>query len=144
MLYVVVYATVHSLKWRRLMNLFAVQWIWSTVFHARDSPWTERLDYYCATFLIYFRYEFVFGGKPQWGRGSNGSPICSCLSTLAHIFRIYKLGLQIGVLSVLMLGCCSHVFYLEVGFLVQVCLWKRPHSIPCNSLSSLTTASTCW
>ncbi|OCF42841.1 hypothetical protein I317_03318 [Kwoniella heveanensis CBS 569] len=27
-------------------------WIWSAVFHARDKPWTERLDYFSATVTI--------------------------------------------------------------------------------------------
>ncbi|OCF75469.1 hypothetical protein I204_04325 [Kwoniella mangroviensis CBS 8886] len=29
-------------------------WIWSTVFHARDTPTTERLDYFSATLTISF------------------------------------------------------------------------------------------
>ena len=27
-------------------------WLWSTVFHARDLPWTEKLDYFSAAALI--------------------------------------------------------------------------------------------
>ena len=27
-------------------------WFWSTVFHARDLPWTEKLDYFSAAGLI--------------------------------------------------------------------------------------------
>ena len=27
-------------------------WVWSTAFHARDNIFTERLDYFCATFSI--------------------------------------------------------------------------------------------
>lgn len=27
-------------------------WFWSTVFHARDFPWTEKLDYFSAAGLI--------------------------------------------------------------------------------------------
>lgn len=29
-------------------------WIWSTAFHARDKVFTERLDYFCATFSILY------------------------------------------------------------------------------------------
>lgn len=27
-------------------------WIWSAVFHTRDLPWTEFLDYVCAFSII--------------------------------------------------------------------------------------------
>jgi hypothetical protein len=27
-------------------------WLWSAVFHARDSDFTERMDYYCAFSVI--------------------------------------------------------------------------------------------
>ena len=27
-------------------------WIWSTVFHIRDKPWTEKMDYFSATSII--------------------------------------------------------------------------------------------
>lgn len=29
-------------------------WVWSTVFHARDTPLTEKLDYYCTTIHVIF------------------------------------------------------------------------------------------
>lgn len=29
-------------------------WVWSVVFHARDTPWTERLDYFCAFSMVLF------------------------------------------------------------------------------------------
>jgi hypothetical protein len=29
-------------------------WIWSAVFHARDTPLTEKLDYFFATFHVLF------------------------------------------------------------------------------------------
>ena len=35
-----------------LMNINT--WLWSTVFHARDFLWTERLDYFCASLGISF------------------------------------------------------------------------------------------
>ena len=34
---------------------FAINaWIWSSIFHARDNLWTERLDYFCATSLVMY------------------------------------------------------------------------------------------
>nr|XP_053632075.1 post-GPI attachment to proteins factor 3-like isoform X2 [Cherax quadricarinatus] len=29
-------------------------WVWSVVFHARDTPWTERLDYFCAFSMVLY------------------------------------------------------------------------------------------
>ncbi|KAK4684950.1 post-GPI attachment to proteins factor 3, partial [Tremellales sp. Uapishka_1] len=41
---------------RRWLEVFSViqinTWIWSTVFHSRDTPTTERLDYFSATLTI--------------------------------------------------------------------------------------------
>ena len=34
-------------------------WTWSTVFHWRDLPWTEKLDYFCATSLVMFNFYFL-------------------------------------------------------------------------------------
>jgi len=31
-------------------------WLWSSVFHARDFPWTEKLDYFCATSLVVYAF----------------------------------------------------------------------------------------
>lgn len=32
-------------------------WLWSTVFHTRDTPWTEKLDYYSAgLYILYSLY----------------------------------------------------------------------------------------
>lgn len=36
------------------------QWLWSTVFHARDFVWTERLDYFCAQLGIFVSLGVTF------------------------------------------------------------------------------------
>nr|KIR87548.1 hypothetical protein I308_02493 [Cryptococcus tetragattii IND107] len=42
-------------KWLVALGFVQVNtWIWSAVFHARDKPWTERLDYFSATLTIAF------------------------------------------------------------------------------------------
>lgn len=47
-----------SLSLLRLWSLYSIvycnTWLWSTVFHARDLLWTERLDYFCASIGISF------------------------------------------------------------------------------------------
>lgn len=35
--------------WRAHAAMMCNVWLWSTVFHARDTPLTERLDYFCAS-----------------------------------------------------------------------------------------------
>lgn len=60
-------------------------WIWSVVFHARDTPWTERLDYFCAFSMVLFslfglvirygREEWYF----RWQKGDYGSLKSSCI-----------------------------------------------------------------
>lgn len=37
-----------------ILNIHA--WIWSTVFHARDFPWTERMDYYAAASIVLYAF----------------------------------------------------------------------------------------
>lgn len=45
-------------------------WIWSTVFHSRDMPATEKLDYFCAfSVVLYALYCLVFRmcvKSPSW------------------------------------------------------------------------------
>ncbi|KAI8369239.1 Per1-like protein [Radiomyces spectabilis] len=66
-------------------------WIWSTVFHARDFPLTEKLDYFCSGLLILYSFYFA------------------CL----RIFRIRQ-ALFIRALSILCLGMfLGHVYYLS-------------------------------
>ncbi|ORX45476.1 Mn2+ homeostasis protein-like protein Per1 [Hesseltinella vesiculosa] len=45
------------LKWYALLGMNA--WLWSTVFHARDVPWTEKLDYFSAGLLILYACFFA-------------------------------------------------------------------------------------
>ena len=33
-------------------------WFWSTIYHCRDFPFTEKLDYFCATSLVLFSLYF--------------------------------------------------------------------------------------
>ncbi|KZT53900.1 Per1-like protein [Calocera cornea HHB12733] len=44
-----------SLEWYTYVGMNA--WLWSSVFHTRDTPWTERLDYFSAALaLLYSLY----------------------------------------------------------------------------------------
>lgn len=44
-------------------------WIWSIVFHARDTPWTEMMDYFCAfsmVLLSLFGLLIRMCGRERW------------------------------------------------------------------------------
>lgn len=43
---------INLIKGKALVGCLA--WIGSTLFHARDKPWTEKLDYYGAVFLLIY------------------------------------------------------------------------------------------
>ena len=56
-----------------LLNVACINsWLWSTVFHARDTPATERLDYLCATSQVVFSTYvcvvrlFLYGQVRPW------------------------------------------------------------------------------
>lgn len=40
-------------------------WIWSAVFHARDTLITERLDYFCATLYVRQSYSYMWLAIPM-------------------------------------------------------------------------------
>lgn len=44
----------HYLIWKGQAVLSINAWFWSTVFHARDTPVTEKLDYFCAFSLVLY------------------------------------------------------------------------------------------
>ncbi|KAI8063576.1 post-GPI attachment to proteins factor 3 precursor [Gongronella butleri] len=47
-------------KWLNLYTILGMNaWVWSTVFHARDMPWTEKMDYFSAGLLILFSCYFA-------------------------------------------------------------------------------------
>src|SRR5690606_17263500 len=61
--------------------------VWSAVYHSRDWPWTEKLDYFSAATSIMFRFYYavirilrITNQKTQiiWG-------ICCLIPLLAHI-----------------------------------------------------------
>ena len=45
---------VHKYWWLSYSVVSCNTWLWSTVFHARDTLLTERLDYFCASFGIVY------------------------------------------------------------------------------------------
>lgn len=64
-------------------------WIWSTVFHSRDLPWTEKMDYFCA-------YSIV---------------MCSLITSLVRVFAVRDNSLNMKV--ALGITAVSSLFYLK-------------------------------
>lgn len=50
----------HYLIWKGQAVLSINAWFWSTVFHARDTPVTEKLDYFCAFSLVLYSLYSLF------------------------------------------------------------------------------------
>ncbi|KAG0710745.1 Post-GPI attachment to proteins factor 3 [Chionoecetes opilio] len=67
-------------------------WVWSVVFHARDTPWTERLDYFCAFSMVLFN---LFGLMvrllgPQRAYLRDGVAIAGLLFFTYHVWYLSK------------------------------------------------------
>lgn len=60
----------HYIIWKGQAVLSINAWFWSAVFHARDTPLTEKLDYYCAfSVVLYSLYSLcmrVLGTQNTW------------------------------------------------------------------------------
>ncbi|KAI3641692.1 hypothetical protein MIR68_000260 [Amoeboaphelidium protococcarum] len=80
-----------------LMILFITQmnaWVWSSVFHYKDMPWTERMDYFAAMLSIVYgmfyatvRMSFEFK-RSQWKRIAGMSAFISVLFYTCHILYL--------------------------------------------------------
>lgn len=65
-------------------------WFWSAIFHTRDTPVTEKLDYYCAFSLVL--YSFYCLSLKIVGRNSSWLPIALAVPFLTYfIYHIHYL-----------------------------------------------------
>ncbi|KAI0303347.1 Per1-like protein [Multifurca ochricompacta] len=77
-------------------------WIWSAVFHTRDTPLTERLDYFSAALAILYalymavvRLFHLYAGTPTFPSRPSRRPlfhVWRALSTLVYFAHIAYLG----------------------------------------------------
>ena len=81
-------------------------WFWSTVFHCRDTYWTERLDYFCASAMIisglvlqFIRWEWSCGHMSGVWSCGHMSGVWSC----GHMSGVWSCGHMSGVWS------CGHM-----------------------------------
>ncbi len=66
-------------------------WFWSTVFHSRDSEFTERMDYFCAFSVVSFSLAAFL--LRLLGTDWNWKAVSSCVACAAVFFRhIYHMG----------------------------------------------------
>lgn len=78
--------------WGLYSAVYTNTWLWSTVFHARDLLWTERLDYFCASIGLAFSLAVV----------------------LIRIFDIRSWRRRCGLVFLpLSLGLGAHISYLQ-------------------------------
>lgn len=70
-------------------------WIWSTVFHTRDFPLTEKLDYFCATatvlysfYFCIYRMSFGLDDNPSTSRGKMIRIYALAATTMFYIYHV--------------------------------------------------------
>ncbi|XP_065838220.1 post-GPI attachment to proteins factor 3-like [Oscarella lobularis] len=109
-------------------------WVWSTVFHARDVPFTERMDYFAATSLIVMQVfcqqmRIVGGSRParnavSWLLGAiDASVYASYVYYMAFIRFDYGFNINFNVtLGVLMM--CTWFGWCFVCKDKQPYVWK--------------------
>ncbi|KAE8212201.1 hypothetical protein CF327_g4125 [Tilletia walkeri] len=115
-----------------LHSLISVNaWTWSAVFHSRDKPLTERLDYFSAASVLlsglFFTICRLFRLEPD------SRPFSTLLRSFAAIFVVHCLYLSIGrfdygynVLACLFVAAVHELLWLAFSF--------RPSIFPSNPL----------
>ncbi|XP_068211283.1 post-GPI attachment to proteins factor 3 [Palaemon carinicauda] len=87
-------------------------WTWSVIFHARDTPWTERMDYFCAFSMVLFSLFGLFvrlSGPRRWRRKEMIGVICGLFFTY-HVWYLtrqkfdYGYNMKVNVLVGLLNG----------------------------------------
>ncbi|XP_047478813.1 post-GPI attachment to proteins factor 3-like [Penaeus chinensis] len=88
-------------------------WLWSVVFHARDTPWTERMDYFSAFSMVLFS---LFGllvrlsGPHHWKRKEILGLVCILFFTY-HVWYLtrgrfdYGYNMKVNILVGILNGC---------------------------------------
>ncbi|XP_076816119.1 GPI-specific phospholipase A2-like PGAP3 isoform X2 [Clavelina lepadiformis] len=104
-------------------------WLWSTVFHGHDFPWTEKLDYFSATSIVIFSI-YVFIHRVTIGISSLYRVVLrSCFGMtliifyVTHIYYLSSIKFDYGYNMIvnIMFGLLGSVAWLCYCFLV----WKR-------------------
>jgi hypothetical protein len=100
-------------------------WLWSAVFHVRDMPWTEKLDYFSAGFGVLYATYFsviralgVTSRKWQMWLGGMLVPLY-----LAHVYYLsaYKFDYTYNMTANVVVGMLHNVVWL----LWSYWQWKR-------------------
>ncbi|XP_064092342.1 post-GPI attachment to proteins factor 3-like isoform X2 [Macrobrachium nipponense] len=88
-------------------------WTWSVIFHARDTPWTERMDYFCAFSMVLFSLFGLFvrlSGPRRWRRKEVIAVLCGLFFTY-HVWYLtrkkfdYGYNMKVNVFVGLLNGC---------------------------------------
>lgn len=97
-------------------------WVWSTVFHARDNAWTEKMDYFSAGLLILYSFYYAVR-RIFYLKQTPWILVCVCVVCyLAHVIYLslirfdygYNMlaSVVVGVLQLLLWVCWSTRQYM--------------------------------
>ncbi|GIL69949.1 hypothetical protein Vretimale_10020 [Volvox reticuliferus] len=101
-------------------------WFWSAVFHSRDTPWTERLDYISAISLIAFGL-FAAVVRIVWGPGHRrrllaaATAVAIAAGLAAHLYYMLNIKFDYGW----NMRVCVAVGVSTAGLWLSWCAWTR-------------------
>ncbi|RCH89557.1 hypothetical protein CU098_008455 [Rhizopus stolonifer] len=83
-------------------------WLWSTVFHTRDLPWTEKLDYFSAGLYILYGLFLavvrIFNPKGIWFKLWAGVCGAAYLVHVSYLSRLTRFDYGYNMLACLIVG----------------------------------------
>ena len=89
--------------WQGYMALSINTWLWSAVFHSRDTPLTERLDYLSAGALIFFNLFLTLvrtrGLRSRAAQAAVAAPLAAFFARHAHhmLYVLFDYGYHVKV-----------------------------------------------
>ncbi|XP_078080398.1 GPI-specific phospholipase A2-like PGAP3 isoform X1 [Mustelus asterias] len=99
-------------------------WLWSTVFHTRDTPLTEKMDYFCASsvvlYSIYLCCVRTLGLTRPWTSSLFGALLIILFA--GHVWYLTYVRFDYGynMTANILIGLINLLWWLSW------CLWNRP------------------
>lgn len=138
--------TPRNYPYKQVWNLFAFvslnTWFWSAVFHTKDTPFTERMDYFSAFALILVQFNSFFIRVFKLEKTSSAKikmysiNLASCLYYLYHVYYLssvkfdYGYNMQMNILFGVLNSICWLVWCYDGYFLKkQYYVWRCALSV---------------